>query len=186
MTFRSSRSVKFIGKPAIERPESGSGAFPCVNRVFTLLRLFRRRRTMPAHANRAAKSNATTVMPMTSAVLSSDGGCDDGGGCDGGGCDEGGGVDGGGGGGLESGAMVDTSSMVGTFSTVMPNAMEADSAVPRLKESERRISSTVMEAGMVMVAVMSTLAAATSILTSDLSTLTAFAIFCCKLSRLSE
>ena len=181
MTFRSSRSVKFIGKPAIERPESGSGAFPCVNRVFTLLRLFRRRRTMPAHANRAAKSNATTVMPMTSAVLSSDGGCDDGGGCDGGGCD-GGGCDEGGGGGLESGAMVDTSSMVGTFSTVMPNAMEADSAVPRLEESERRISSTVMEAGMVMVAVMSTLAAATSILTSDLSTLTALAIFCCKLS----
>ena len=170
MTFRSSRSVKFIGRPVIGRPESGSGAFPCVNRVFTLLRLFRRRRTMPAHTNRAAKSNATTVMPMISPVLSSDGGCDDGGGCDGGG-----------GGGLESGAMVDTSSMVGTFSTVIPNAMEADSAVPRLEESERRIPSTVMEAGMVMVAVMSTLAAATSISTSDLSTLTAFAIFCCKL-----
>ena len=185
MTFRSSRSVKIIGRPVIGRPESGSGAFPCVNRVFTLLRLFRRRRTMPAHANRAAKSNATTVMPMTSAVLSSDGGCDDGGGCDGGGCD-GGGCDEGGGGGLESGAMVDTSSMVGTFSTVMPNAMEADSAVPRLEESEVRISSTVMEAGMVMVAMMSTLAAATSILTSDLSTLTALAIFCCKLSSLSE
>jgi len=130
---------------------------------------------MPANANRATKSNAATEMPMISAILSSD---DD--------AIRGGGDDGGGGGGLESGAMVDTTSMVGTFSTVMPNAVEADSAVPRLEESDFRIASTVMEAGMVMVAVMSTLAAATSTLTSDLSTPTALAIFCCKLDLRSS
>ena len=71
--------------------------------------------------------------------------------------------------------------MVGASSTVMPSAVEAASAVPRLEESEVFISSAVVEAGTPIVAVMITLAAVTRIVTSDLSTPAAVAIFCCKL-----
>ena len=53
--------------------------------------------------------------------------------------------------------------------------------VPRLEESEVCTWSAVMEAGTAMVAVMRTLAAVTSIVTSDLSTPAVVAIFCCKL-----
>ena len=58
--------------------------------------------------------------------------------------------------------------MVGASSTVMPSAVEAASAVPRLEESEVFISSAVVEAGTPIVAVMITLAAVTRIVTSDL------------------
>ena len=58
--------------------------------------------------------------------------------------------------------------MVGASSTVMPSAVEAASAVPRLEESEVCTWSAVMAAGTAMVAVMITLAAVTWIVTSDL------------------
>jgi hypothetical protein len=114
-----------------------------------------------AHVNRATKRSAATSMPIISAILLSS---DD-----------------------ESGAMLDSTSMMGTPSTVTPSAAEAASAVPRLEESEVCMSSTFMEAGTAMVAVMSTLAAATLIVTSDLPTPAALATFCCKLDlSLSE
>ena len=109
---------------------------------------------MKAHVDKATKRIATTTMPMIRGTLSSDD---------------------------ESGAMPDSTVMVGTSSTVMPSTAEASAAVPNLEVSEVRIASTVMEAGMAMVAVMSTLAAATRITTSDLSTPAAVATFCCKL-----
>ena len=59
--------------------------------------------------------------------------------------------------------------------------VEAATAVPRLEASEVRSTSAVVEAGTAMVAVMRTLAAATRIVTSDLSTPAAPATFCCKL-----
>ena len=71
--------------------------------------------------------------------------------------------------------------IVGISSTVMPSAVEASSAVPRLEESEVFTWSAVLEVGMAMVAVMRTLAAVTLIVTSDLSTPAAVATFCCKL-----
>ena len=71
--------------------------------------------------------------------------------------------------------------IVGTSSTVMPSAVEASAAVPKLEESEVCTASAVVEAGTAMVAVMRTLAAATRIVTSDWSTPAALATFCCKL-----
>ena len=72
--------------------------------------------------------------------------------------------------------------MVGTDSTVTPSAAEAAAAVPKLEESEFTIRvAAVLEAGTAMVAVMITLAAATRIVTSDLSTLAAVATACCRL-----
>ena len=71
--------------------------------------------------------------------------------------------------------------MVGISSTVMPSAVEAAAAVPRLEESEVFSWSAVLEAGTAMVAVMRTLAAVTWMVTSDLSTPAAVATFCCKL-----
>ena len=59
--------------------------------------------------------------------------------------------------------------MVGASSTVTPSAVEAASAVPRVEESEVSTTSGAVEAGTAMVAVMRTLPAATSIVTSDLS-----------------
>jgi len=109
---------------------------------------------MKAHVDKATKRIATTTMPMIRGTLSSDD---------------------------ESGAMSDSTVMVGTSSTVTPSTAEAAPAVPRLEESEVCISSAVMEAGMAMVAVMRTLAAATLIVTSDLSTPAALATLCCKL-----
>jgi uncharacterized membrane protein YgcG len=77
--------------------------------------------------------------------------------------------------------------IVGTSSTVMPSVVEAASAVPRLEESEVCSTPAVVEAGTAMVAVMRTLAAATRIVTSSLSTPAALAMFCCKLeTSLSE
>ena len=77
--------------------------------------------------------------------------------------------------------------IVGTSSTVKPSVVEAASAVPRLEESEVCSTPAVVEAGTAMVAVMRTLAAATRIVTSDLSTSAALATFCCKLDlSLSE
>ena len=72
--------------------------------------------------------------------------------------------------------------MVGTDSTVTPSAAEAAAAVPKLEESEFTIRvAAVLEAGTAMVAVMITLAAATRIVTSDLSTPAAVATACCRL-----
>jgi len=73
------------------------------------------------------------------------------------------------------------SATVGIDSTVIPRAAEAVSEVPRLEESEVCTAAAVVEAGTAMVAVMRTLAAATLIVTSDLSTPAAVAMACCKL-----
>ena len=70
---------------------------------------------------------------------------------------------------------------VGSDSTVIPSAAEAAAAVPRLEESEVFSAVALMEAGTAMVAVMITLAAATPIVTSDLSMPAAVAILFCKL-----
>ena len=70
--------------------------------------------------------------------------------------------------------------MVGSSSTVILRTVEAASAVPRLEKSEVSTTSRLVEAGTAMVAVMRTLAAATWIVTSDLSTPAASATFCCK------
>ena len=75
----------------------------------------------------------------------------------------------------------DSKVIVGTSSTVTPSAVEASAAVPKLEESEVCTASAVVEAGTAMVAVMRTLAAATRIVTSDWSTPTALATFCCQL-----
>ena len=71
--------------------------------------------------------------------------------------------------------------IVGTPSTEIPSALEAASAVRRVEESEAFTAAAVVEAGTAMVAVMITLAAATPIVTSDLSMPAAVAILCCKL-----
>ena len=66
--------------------------------------------------------------------------------------------------------------MVGTDNTVTPSAAEASAAVPRVEESEVCTAAAVVEAGTAMVAVMSTLAAATVTVTAEASTLPTFAI----------
>ena len=76
--------------------------------------------------------------------------------------------------------------MVGFDSTTIPSAAEAASATPRVEESEVSTTSAVVEVGTAMVAVMRTLAAATRIVTSDLSTPAAAATFCCKLDLSSS
>ena len=83
------------------------------------------------------------------------------------------GGDGGGGG--------EASATVGTDSTVTPSAVEAAAAVARLEESAFCSVVAFVEAGTEMVAVMITLAAATLIVTSDLSTPAAVATACCRL-----
>jgi len=60
--------------------------------------------------------------------------------------------------------------MVGTDSTVMLSAFEAATAVPRVEESEFCKAAAVVEAGTAIVAVMSTLAAATVMETEEAST----------------
>ena len=70
---------------------------------------------------------------------------------------------------------------VGTDSTVMPSTVEAASAVASLEESEVCTAVAVVEAGTAMRAVIITLAAATLIVTSDLSMPAAAATLCCKL-----
>ena len=84
----------------------------------------------------------------------------------------------GGGGGSGDGEAIAT---VGVDSTVTPSAVEAASAVPIVEESKPCTAAAVLEAGTAMVAVMITLAAATLILTSLLSTPAAAATLCCKL-----
>ena len=71
--------------------------------------------------------------------------------------------------------------MLGFDSTVMLSAAEAAAAVPRVEASEVCTASAVVEAGTTMVAVMSTLAAATLMVTSEASTPAALAIFCRRL-----
>ena len=75
--------------------------------------------------------------------------------------------------------------MAGADSIVIPSASEAAAAVPRVEASEVCTASAVVEAGTAMVAVMITLAAATSMVTSDLSTPAAVAILACR-SEVSE
>ena len=83
----------------------------------------------------------------------------------------------------ESGGLSGSSprATVGASSTVMPSAAEASAAVPSVEESEACTAAAVVEAGTAMLAVMITLAAATLIVTSDLSTPAAAATLCCKL-----
>ena len=71
--------------------------------------------------------------------------------------------------------------MLGSDSTVMPSAAEAAAAVPRVVVSEVCTAAAVEEAGTAMVAVMITLAAVTSMVTSDLSTPAAVATACRRL-----
>ena len=58
----------------------------------------------------------------------------------------------------------------GFSSIVMPSAVEAAAAVPRVEASEVSTAAGVVEAGTAMVAVMSTLPAVTAMVTSDVST----------------
>ena len=67
-------------------------------------------------------------------------------------------------------AVLDSMVVVGASSTVMPSAVEAAAAVPRVAPREVCTAAGVVEAGTAMVAVMSTLPAATLIVTSDAST----------------
>ena len=69
---------------------------------------------------------------------------------------------------------------VGTSSTVMPKRVEAATAVPRAEASEVCTVVAVVEAGMEMVAVIITLAAATPIVMSDMSTPAVVATLCRK------
>ena len=78
------------------------------------------------------------------------------------------------------------STIVGSDSTTIPSAAEAASATPRVEESEVSTTAAVVEVGTAMVAVMRTLAAATRIVTSNLSTPAAAATFCCKLDLSSS
>ena len=71
--------------------------------------------------------------------------------------------------------------IVGTPSTEIPSALEAASAVRRVEESEAFTAAAVVEAGTAMVAVMITLAAVMAMVTGNLSTPAAVAIFCCRL-----
>jgi len=63
----------------------------------------------------------------------------------------------------------------------MSSAADAAAAVPRVENSEVCTAAAVVEAGTAIVAVMITLAAAKLIVTWDLSTPAAVAMFCCKL-----
>ena len=74
-----------------------------------------------------------------------------------------------------------TTLMVGALSTGMPSWAEAAAAVPRLEESAVCTAAAVVEAGTAMVAVMSTLAAATRMETNRTSTPAASAMTRCKL-----
>ena len=69
----------------------------------------------------------------------------------------------------------------GFSSIVMPSAVEAAAAVPRVEASEVSTAAAVVEAGTAMVAVMSTLPAVTAMVTSDVSTPAAVATPCRKL-----
>ena len=82
----------------------------------------------------------------------------------------------GGGGGVGGASTV----MEGSVTILMPSALEARAGVPSLEESMSCTAVAVVEAGTAMFAVMITLPAATSTVTSDLSTPAALAKFCFK------
>ena len=93
--------------------------------------------------------------------------------------DEGGGAEGS----AEGGKAIAT---VGDDSTVMPSAAVAESAeLPNVDKSELCTAEAVVAAGTAMMAVMSTLAAATRMVTNHTSTPAASATFCRKL-KVSE
>ena len=71
--------------------------------------------------------------------------------------------------------------MRGISKIKISSRLDAASAEGRLLEMSICTESAVVAAGTAIVAVMITLAAATLIVTSDLSTPAAVAIFCCKL-----
>ena len=103
----------------------------------------------------------------------------DGDGSDGGDCSDGGGGGGGGVGGdcSDGGGM--TIITVGIDNTVTLRTVEAAAAVPRLEESVVCTAAGVVEAGTAMLAVMSTLAAATVTVTAEALTPTTAAIELC-------
>ena len=70
--------------------------------------------------------------------------------------------------------------MVGVVSTVIPSALEAASAVVRLLESAACTVEAVVVAGTAIMAVMSTLAAVTLMVTKDASTPASCAILVCR------
>ena len=65
--------------------------------------------------------------------------------------------------------------------SAVEGAVEGSVAMPRVEDSEACTAAAVVEVGTPMVAVMITLAAATSMVTSDVSTPAAIATLCCKL-----
>ena len=87
--------------------------------------------------------------------------------------------------GAEEGAPPTAIVIVGTVRTVTPSAVEGaaedSAAMPRVEDSEACTAAAVVEASTAMVAVMITLAADTSMVTSDVSTPAAVATFCCRL-----
>ena len=76
--------------------------------------------------------------------------------------------------------VVVANEMVGELSTGMPSALEAVSAVARLLERSACTADAVVEAGTAIMAVMSTLAAVTLMVTNDASTLASCAIVFCR------
>ena len=88
------------------------------------------------------------------------------------------GSEGGDGGGEGEGGAATT--ILGTDTTVMPSAAEAAAAVPRLEESVVCTVTGVVEAGTAIMAVMSTLAAATVTVTAEASTAATAAIELCR------
>ena len=76
--------------------------------------------------------------------------------------------------------VVVANEMAGELSTGMPSALEAVSAVARLLERSACTADAVVEAGTAIMAVMSTLAAVTLMVTNDASTLASCAIVCCR------
>jgi len=116
---------------------------------------------------------AVSVVATSSPMLG-EGGSDGAGGSVGGGEDsiteDGIGV-GGGGGGITTGTIVgEMTASVGAVSTGIPRWVEAAAAVGRAVTSRSSNATDVMEAGTAMVAVMRTLAAATVIVTAEVST----------------
>ena len=85
---------------------------------------------------------------------------------------------------VESAIVIVGTARIRTPSAV-EGAVEGSVAMPRVEDSEACTAAAVVEAGTPMVAVMITLAAATSMVTSDLSTPAAVAILACR-SEVSE
>ena len=81
---------------------------------------------------------------------------------------------------VESAIVIVGTARIRTPSAV-EGAVEGSVAMPRVEDSEACTAAAVVEAGTPMVAVMITLAAATSMVTSDLSTPATFATFSCKI-----